>query len=314
MAISQVAAYAHLSEADIEALGRELDAIRANIEDSLGARDAAYIRRTIRFQRMLDIAARLVIGCSRTTDGLAAGHDRPRRREEHREHGDRPQCRSRAMGLDERPGNPLQHVGMGHGGCSRPNGAIRTTTRTTCTPTSLGMDDDMGFGIMRITRDETVEARLPGPATAKPLAGSDIRMGHRPARLALGARPRADDSQKSAESQGAGGQGRTPSREGLCAISRTEWTAMAADADGQRNRQSHQKPVGLCRDLLRPFPRRRREIRPRCTQKRDQSRMVSAADARHRELRRRTRSGVSSAAICAIRSSTTCSPTYPAIA
>ena len=36
MAISQVAAYAHLSDEDGEALGRELDAIRANIEDSLG--------------------------------------------------------------------------------------------------------------------------------------------------------------------------------------------------------------------------------------------------------------------------------------
>ena len=37
MAISRVAAYAHLSEADVEAFGRELDAIRGEIEDSLGA-------------------------------------------------------------------------------------------------------------------------------------------------------------------------------------------------------------------------------------------------------------------------------------
>ena len=73
MAISQVAAYAHLSEVDIDALGRELDAIRINIEDSLGAKDAAYIRRTIRFQRMLDVAARLVIGCSRTRKGWLLG-------------------------------------------------------------------------------------------------------------------------------------------------------------------------------------------------------------------------------------------------
>ena len=47
MAIADIAAYAHLSEADIEALGCELDAIRRDIEESLGARDAAYIRRTI---------------------------------------------------------------------------------------------------------------------------------------------------------------------------------------------------------------------------------------------------------------------------
>ena len=116
MAISQVAAYAHLSEVDLEALGRELDAIRVNIEDSLGSKDAAYIRRTIRFQRMLDVAARLVIGCSRTRKGWLVGTTALAAREEHREHGDRPQRRPRAMGLDERPGNPLQHMGMGHGG------------------------------------------------------------------------------------------------------------------------------------------------------------------------------------------------------
>ena len=47
MAITDIAAYAHLSEADIEALGYELDAIRRDIEDSRGESDAAYIRRTI---------------------------------------------------------------------------------------------------------------------------------------------------------------------------------------------------------------------------------------------------------------------------
>ena len=37
----------------VEALGRELDAIRRDIEDSRGARDARYIRRTIAAQRGL---------------------------------------------------------------------------------------------------------------------------------------------------------------------------------------------------------------------------------------------------------------------
>ena len=36
MAITDIAAYAHLSEADIEAVGFELDAIRRDIEESLG--------------------------------------------------------------------------------------------------------------------------------------------------------------------------------------------------------------------------------------------------------------------------------------
>ena len=61
MAIADVAAYAHLSDADTEALGVELDAIRSDVEESLGERDAAYIRRTIKFQRTLDVVARLII-------------------------------------------------------------------------------------------------------------------------------------------------------------------------------------------------------------------------------------------------------------
>ena len=73
MAIADIAAYAHLSQADIEALGYELDAIRCDIEESLGESDAAYIRRTIRFQRTLDVVARLLIGCSRSGAGWVLG-------------------------------------------------------------------------------------------------------------------------------------------------------------------------------------------------------------------------------------------------
>ena len=45
MAISDVATFAHLSDADVEALGREFDAIRQEIEESRGSSDAAYIAR-----------------------------------------------------------------------------------------------------------------------------------------------------------------------------------------------------------------------------------------------------------------------------
>lgn len=73
MAITDVAAYAHLSEADVEGLTRELDAIRADVEASLGARDAAYIRRTIGAQRVLDVAARILIHRPWGTAGLVLG-------------------------------------------------------------------------------------------------------------------------------------------------------------------------------------------------------------------------------------------------
>jgi fatty acid desaturase len=73
MAIGDIAAYSHLSEADIETLGNELDSIRFDIEESLGTTDAAYIRRTITFQRTLDLAARLIIACSKSRAGWALG-------------------------------------------------------------------------------------------------------------------------------------------------------------------------------------------------------------------------------------------------
>ena len=64
MAITDVPAFAHLTDADIENLAYELDAIRQDIEDSRGERDAHYIRRTIAAQRALEVAGRLMLAAS----------------------------------------------------------------------------------------------------------------------------------------------------------------------------------------------------------------------------------------------------------
>ncbi|RNL78277.1 fatty acid desaturase family protein [Nocardioides marmorisolisilvae] len=61
MAISDVQEYMHLTDDEIEQLGRELDAIRAEVEESRGAADAAYINRLIRIQRGLAVAGRLTL-------------------------------------------------------------------------------------------------------------------------------------------------------------------------------------------------------------------------------------------------------------
>jgi NADPH-dependent stearoyl-CoA 9-desaturase len=154
LAISHVSAYAHLSEADVEALGRELDAIRTTIEESLGSKDAAYIRRTITFQRTLDVAARLVIGCTRTRKGWLAG--------------------TIALALAKSIENMEIGHNVGHGQWDWMNDPeIHSSTWEWDMPglssqwryshnythhvytNVLGMDDDMGFGIMRITRDES---------------------------------------------------------------------------------------------------------------------------------------------------------------
>ncbi len=52
---------AHLTDADVEQIGRELDAIRAQVLASRGERDSAYIRRVIAAQRALELSSRVVL-------------------------------------------------------------------------------------------------------------------------------------------------------------------------------------------------------------------------------------------------------------
>ena len=52
---------AHLTDEDIETLGRELDAIRAEVIAERGESDAAYIRKVIDTQRKLELGSRAVL-------------------------------------------------------------------------------------------------------------------------------------------------------------------------------------------------------------------------------------------------------------
>jgi linoleoyl-CoA desaturase len=61
MAISDVKEYVHLTEDEVDQIGRELDRIRADIEESRGASDAAYINRLIKVQRGLAAAGRVTL-------------------------------------------------------------------------------------------------------------------------------------------------------------------------------------------------------------------------------------------------------------
>ena len=73
MAIRDVKEFAHLSGEDVEALGREFDQIRSDIEESRGDSDAAYIRRLITVQRRLNVAARVAMFGSNRKVLWAAG-------------------------------------------------------------------------------------------------------------------------------------------------------------------------------------------------------------------------------------------------
>lgn len=73
MAITDMRAYAHLTGADVTAIGTELDAIRTEVEQSRGDDDAAYIRRSIRLQRSLAAAGRITLFASSFPPAWVAG-------------------------------------------------------------------------------------------------------------------------------------------------------------------------------------------------------------------------------------------------
>ncbi|AOW92230.1 fatty acid desaturase [Rhodococcus sp. WMMA185] len=153
MAIADVKEYAHLTDADVEALGRELDAIRREIEESRGERDARYIRNTIRLQRGLEISGRAVLfasrkrpawllgtgllGLSKIIENMELGHNVM--------HGqwdwmNDPEIHSTTWEWDNT--DPSAHWKQTH------NYLHHKYTNV------LGMDDDVGYGLIRVTRDQ----------------------------------------------------------------------------------------------------------------------------------------------------------------
>ena len=101
MAITDIKEYAHLTPEDVEELARELDAIRADIEESRGERDARYIRRAIQLQRGLAAGGRIALFASRNKFAWAAGTGMLALGQDHREHGTRAQHHPWSVGLDE---------------------------------------------------------------------------------------------------------------------------------------------------------------------------------------------------------------------
>jgi fatty acid desaturase len=73
MAISDVKEYMHLTEEEVEQLGRELDALRKEVEESRGDADAAYINRMIQVQRGLAAAGRVTLLFSNKKPAWVAG-------------------------------------------------------------------------------------------------------------------------------------------------------------------------------------------------------------------------------------------------
>ena len=127
---------AHLTPADVESIGRDLDTIRQSVIDNRGARDAAYIRRVIDSQRKLEMAGRALLLAGRYRPAWVLGTACLTLVQGAREHGDRAQRHARPVGLDAGPEDPLEHLGVGPRLSGRAVEARRTTCSTTRSPTS----------------------------------------------------------------------------------------------------------------------------------------------------------------------------------
>ncbi|MDR3662208.1 MAG: fatty acid desaturase [Mycobacterium sp.] len=153
MAITDVAAYARLSSADVEAIGAELDTIRADVEDSRGEKDASYIRRVIAFQRTLDVVARLQIARSRSRVGWMVGTAALAyaKSVENMEIG-----HNVCHGQWDWMNDPEIHSNTWEWDMVGPSVQWRYSHnyRHHVFTNVVGVDDDLGFGVLRVTRDQ----------------------------------------------------------------------------------------------------------------------------------------------------------------
>jgi NADPH-dependent stearoyl-CoA 9-desaturase len=144
---------AHLTSEDIEELGRQLDAIRAQVVESRGERDAAYIRKVIDVQRKLELASRAVLlfsilppawiagtaglSVAKILENMEIGHNVM--------HGQwdwmrDPKIHSTAWEWDN--ASPSEQWKHSH------NELHHTYTNV------IGRDNDLGYGIMRVDEDQ----------------------------------------------------------------------------------------------------------------------------------------------------------------
>ncbi|WP_313673867.1 fatty acid desaturase [Mycolicibacterium sp.] len=158
MAITDIEAFTHLTDVDIDALAAELDAIRTDVEESLGERDARYIHRTIAAQRGLEVAGRLLLafGSKRAAWWAGTASLTLAKVIENMEiahnvlHGqwdwmNDPEIHSSTWEWDMV--GAAKHWRVTH------NVAHHKYTNI------LGMDDDVGYGVLRVTRDEPWKPR-----------------------------------------------------------------------------------------------------------------------------------------------------------
>src|SRR6185437_2313221 len=153
MAITEVPEYAHLSAADLTALAADLDEIRCDVEASRGTKDRLYITRAITFQRCVDVVARLIIAGTKGKVGWAIGTATLAAAKciENMELG-----HNISHGQWDWMNDPEIHSNTWEWDIAAVSSQWRYTHNYQhhVFTNIVGVDDDLGFGILRVTRDQ----------------------------------------------------------------------------------------------------------------------------------------------------------------
>src|SRR5271155_3630377 len=153
MAITDIKQYAHLTESDVEELARELDAIRTDIEESRGERDARYVRRAIQLQRALAAGGRIALMASRNRVAWVAGTAMLAAAKifENMELG-----HNITHGQWDWMNDPEIHSTEWEWDTTAPSVQWKKSHNFVHHKYTniVGMDDDVGYGLLRVTRDQ----------------------------------------------------------------------------------------------------------------------------------------------------------------
>ncbi len=176
MAVTDIKAFCHLTEQDVEAIGRELDELRLEIEESRDEKDAEYIRRSIKIQRSLVVGGRVTLFASSFPPAWVAG--------------------TTMLGLAKVIENMELGHNVIHGQWDWMNDPEIHSSNwewdTTCPSEQwkhshnymhhkytnvVGKDTDVGYGILRVTRDQKWHPINLGQPIYNALLGSLFQYG-----------------------------------------------------------------------------------------------------------------------------------------
>ena len=247
-----------LTPEQIEAFGKEMDAIRQRLISELGEEDAEYIRGIVKKQRQFEVAGRALmylppawplavaaLSISKILDNMEIGHNVMHGQYDWM--GD-PGLNSRMYEWDTVC--PSAQWKYSH------NYIHHTFTNI------LGKDRDIGYGILRMDEDQEWRPYYLGnPVYAFLLmiffewgvAMHDLEVEN----IVEGKRILADNKPLLLRDHA---QDPPPGAQGLPALPGADRTAVPADLGGQRDRQPGPQRLGVQHHLLRPLPGRGRDV------------------------------------------------------